>query len=97
MDSQKPFWLRIVAGVQFFFVVACKLETKILLTDLAFSLALAREIIVAVTVDKVYNSGEYCDNYGNCYSTSPNYMHKRFYDDSYTDPVASMHFTTFAV
>ena len=96
MDSPKPLWLRIVSGVQYFFVVAGNLETKIPLTDLAFSLALAREIIVAIAVADVSNSNNYyCDAYG-CYSTSPNYLHKRYYD-SYADPVASMHFTTFAV
>lgn len=96
MDSAKPFWHRIVAGAQYFFVVACKLATKIPLTDLAFSLALAREIIVDVVVNEVASSGYYCDAYGNCYSNSPNYMHKRYYDSS-EDPLASMHFTTFAV
>jgi hypothetical protein len=68
-------------------------------------LALAREIIVAVvTGEKVNNNGYTCDSYGYCcdgygycYSTSPNYMHKRDYYDGSADPVASMHFTTFAV
>src|SRR5579862_8071426 len=97
MDSPKPRWLRILSRVQYFFVVAGKLETKILLTDLAFSLALAREIIVAILVADVRNSNNYyCDAYGNCYSTPPNYLHKRYYG-SYADPFASMHFTTFAV
>jgi hypothetical protein len=83
--------------VQYFFVVAGKLETKIPLTDIAFSLALASEIIVAIAVADVNNRNNYyCDADGNCYSTSPNYLHKRYYD-SYADPLASMHFITFAV
>ena len=92
MESPKPLWLRIVACIQYFFVVSCKHETKIPLTDLAFALSLAREILAIHNV----SSGYYCDAYGNCYWRSPNYMHKRYYN-FYADPVAVMYFTTFAV